>query len=353
MRVLRINGVAMICACVLVGCAKEPPTAQEIVRPVIAMKVSDAEAFTGRWFPGRAKATREANVAFEVSGRMVERPVLVGDLIEEGQLLARLDPRDFQNALNQANAALEQAKAYRDRIAEAAKTGAVSQQQLTDAEAARKIAEAEVQIREKALQDAQLRAPFAGTISSILLENFENVLAKQKIMRLLDTSRIEMIVDIPETLISLAPHVKQVQVRFDAFPGRQFPGAIKEVSNEANTVTRTYAVNLILDQPDDVKVLPGMAGAAAAEIELPGDLDTAGHEIAASAVVTDDRERSYVWVVDPDSGTVSQRDVELGRLTPRGIMVRGVRTGEWVAIAGVHSLREGQTVRIAETEGRD
>ena len=80
MRVSKPIGAAIITACLLAGCKGEPPP-QEIVRPVVAMRVSDAEAFTERWFPGRAKATREADVAFEVPGRMVERPVLVGDLL--------------------------------------------------------------------------------------------------------------------------------------------------------------------------------------------------------------------------------------------------------------------------------
>ncbi len=329
------------------GCS-EDPAPQEIIRPLLTMRVADVDAFAERWFPGRAQATREANIAFEVSGRLVERPALVGDTVKENDLLARLDPRDFRNALDKAEASLQQAQAYRDRIAEAAKTGAVSQQQLTDAEAALEISRSEVKIRQKALDDSRLRAPFGGTISAILVENFENVRAKQVIMRLLDASRIEMVVDIPETLISLALNVKNVRVRFDAFPGREFPADIKEISNEANSVTRTYPVNIILDQPEGLRILPGMAGAVTGEPVLPGDLDKTGYEIAITAVVTSDNKESFVWVVDPDTETVSRRMIDMGRLTPRGVIVRGVRAGEVIAIAGVHSLKEGQRVRLEQ-----
>ena len=331
------------------GCS-EDPAPQEIIRPLLTMRVADVDAFAERWFPGRAQATREANIAFEVSGRLVERPALVGNTVKENDLLARLDPRDFRNALDKAEASLQQAQAYRDRIAEAARTGAVSQQQLTDAEAALEISRAEVKIRQKALDDSRLRAPFGGTISAILVENFENVRAKQVIMRLLDTSRIEMVIDIPETLISLAPNVKNVRVRFDAFPGREFPADIKEVSNEANSVTRTYPVNIILDQPTGLNILPGMAGAVTGKPELPGDPEETGYEIAITAVGTSDNKESFVWVVDPDAETVTRRMIEMGRLTPRGVIVRGVSAGEVIAVAGVHSLKEGQRIRLQQPE---
>jgi RND family efflux transporter MFP subunit len=332
------------------GCGGEPPP-REIVRPVRAMQIAEAGALQERWFPGRATATQEANIAFEVSGRIVQRPVLVGDRVTEGQLLAKLDPRDFQNALDQARAAAARARAFRDRIVEAAKTGAVSRQEVDDAEAGLRIAQAEVQIRQKALDDSELYAPFDGTVSAILVENFENVLAKQVIMRLLDTSKIEMTVNIPEMVISNVPFVREIRVQYDAFPGRDFPAQIKEVSNEASESTRTFAVNLIMDQPEDVEILPGMAGRATGRVELPGGIEETGFEVSAAAVFSRDNQKTYVWIVDPDAGHVSRREVEVARVTPRGLVVKGVKPGEWVAIAGANVLQEGQKVRILEQGG--
>jgi RND family efflux transporter MFP subunit len=333
----------------LVGCGDELPP-REITRPVRAMQIAEAGALQERWFPGRATATQEANIAFEVPGRLVQRPVLVGDRVKKGQLLAKLDPRDFRNALDQARAAAARARAFRSRIVEAAKTGAVSRQESDDAEAALRIAQAEVQIRQKALDDSELYAPFDGTVSAILVENFENVLAKQVIIRVLDTSKIEMVVNIPETLISNVLFVRDVRAEYDAFPGREFSAQIKEVSNEASETTRTYSVNLIIDQPADVQILPGMAGRATGRVELPGGIEDTGFEVSASAVFSPDKEKTCVWVIDPDAGTVSKRDVEVGRVTPRGLIVKGVKPGEWVAIAGANVLKEGQKVRIMEGE---
>ena len=313
------------------------------------MQVANSKAFDDRWFPGRAKATREANIAFEVPGRLIERPVEVGAAVQQGQLLAKLDPRDFLNALNQARAARTRASAFRGRVVEAARTGAVSRQEVTDAEAELEAAEAEVQIRAKALEDSEIFAPFGGNVSAILVENFENVLAKQVIMRVLDTSKIELVINIPEAQISNAPYVTGFRVRFAPFPGREFPGTLVEISNEATEATRTYPVNVLIEQPEDVTILPGMAGEATAVLALPDDPDDPkGLEVRLSALVTDDSQKTFVWVIDRDAQTVSRRYVELGTTTNRGIMVRGLERGEWVAVAGTKTLREGQRVRLVE-----
>ena len=92
------------------------------------------------------------------------------------------------------------------------------------------------------------------------MENFEDVQNKQAILRLLDDSKIEMIIDIPEHLIINAAYVKDAFVVFDAFPGREIAATIKEIGTEASSTTRTYPVTLIMDQPEDIRILPGMTG---------------------------------------------------------------------------------------------
>ena len=330
---------------VLPGCRDEPE-AKEHVRPVRAMRIADAEGFSRSGFTGRAKATQEVNIAFEVPGKLNERPVDVGNEVKIGQLLARLDPRDFQNSLDATVARRDQAEAYRGRIAEAAKSGAVSQQQLTDAEARLEVTEAEVKIAEKALEDTEIRAPFEGVIVATYVENFQNVRAKQPVVRLLDITKIEMWVDIPEQLISLAPHVKEIVVTFDAFPDRPIPARIKEIGTEASERTRTFPVNLIMDQPEGVQVLPGMAGTSRGRVEVPGG--DGEYEVPMSAVFTDDSAKKYVWLIDEGAMTVAKQEVTPGWMTSHGMLVDGLEPGQWIATAGVHFLKPGQKVRILD-----
>ncbi len=310
------------CLGLLAGCG-ETEVEREIVRPVRAMRVEPAEAIE-RWFPGRAQATQEINLAFEVPGQLIERPANVGDRVVEGQVLARLDPRDYENELAAARAARDRSRANYQRRLQAAKTGAVSRQEVDDARATFEATEARVKIAAKALEDTVIRAKFEGSVAATYVENFQNVRAKQPILRVLDTSRIEMWINIPESLASFTPHVRDVRVRFDAFPGREFPAEIKEISNEASLTTRTYPVKLSIEQPEEIEILPGMAGESSGRVEVPGQAATRGVEIPLSALGTDDNQTSFVWVIDQASGLVSKRPVETERATPRGVVVEGL-----------------------------
>jgi RND family efflux transporter MFP subunit len=344
--------IALLLVPVLAGCDNAAPVQGEIIRPVRAMRIEAADAFQERWFPGRAQATQEVNLAFEVSGQLTLRPVGVGDQVEEGQVLARLDPRDYQNELDAATAARDRSKANFERMTEAAKTGAVAKQDVDDAQATFEGSDAQVRIAEKALEDTVLRARFPGTVAATYVENFQNVQAKQAILRVLDTSRIEMWINIPESLISFAPYVQGIRVRFDVFPEREVPAEIQEVGNEASLTTRTFPVKLIMDQPDDVTILPGMAGQAAGQVVLPEQAAASGVEIPFSALGTGDNQASFVWVIDEAAGAVAKRQVEVGRATPRGVLVQGLEVGEWIATAGASTLVEGQKVRLlADDQG--
>jgi RND family efflux transporter MFP subunit len=142
--------------------------------------------------------------------------------------------------------------------------------------------------------------------------------------------------------------VGDIQVRFDAFPDRQIPAEVWEIGTEASQTTRTYPVTLIMDQPEGIKILPGMAGQASGKRKRAGDAGGRAIEIPVSAVFSpDDTDVSYVWVIDENTKAVSQREVKTGSLTDFGILVNdGLKPGEWIATAGVHYLREGQQVRL-------
>ncbi len=116
--------------------------------------------------------------------------------------------------------------------------------------------EADLAMARNDLRYTELIAPFAGTISAKYVENFQTVVSRQIVCRLLDSSRIEIVVDIPENRISIAPFMSDLVCVFDAFPDVEIDGVmIKEVGTEASEITRTYPVTCIMDQPaaTDVK----------------------------------------------------------------------------------------------------
>lgn len=332
----------------LIGCGEEV-VEKETVRPVKVFKAGNTlSGLTGREFPGRAEATEKVDLGFEVGGILIKRPVDKGDKVKKGQLLARLDPRDFKNALDAAKAERERAGAYRDRIAEALKARAVAKQDLTDAEARLKGAIAREEIKRKALDDSHIYAPYDGVIAFTYFDEFKRVQAKEKVLRLLDISKIEFTVDLPESLISYVPYVTKVWIEYDVFPGRKIPASIKEVGTEASLTTRTYPVTLIMNQPADIKILPGMSGKVSGEADLPDIKGKKGIEVPLSAVFTPSTEKqNYVWVINESNQTVHQRKVKTGDLTLDGIIIAGgLKPGELVVTAGVHLLQEGQKIVI-------
>lgn len=348
----------------LAACEQPKPQTAEVVRPVKAVRVSDVSQLSQRWFPGRAKATREVSLAFRVSGQLVSFPVNVGDKFAQGELLAKLDAAPYQAEVNRIAAKLESAQASRDNARQQYqrdetlfKKGHVAQARLDIRTAELKEARAEASALEAQLERSKLdlgytslAAPFDGVAVATYVDKFEEVRAQQQILRLVDPSRIEMIVDIPENLISLAPQVKSVKVIFDAFPGVQVPAKIKEIGTEASETTRTYPVTLIMDQPDGIEILPGMAGKATRGDDQEPLIEAARVEIPVSATFTQGSAgQTFVWIVDEQSQTLSRRAVKTGALTDRGIAVlEGLEPGEWLVTAGVNSAKEGQKVRILE-----
>jgi RND family efflux transporter MFP subunit len=217
---------------------------------------------------------------------------------------------------------------------------------------------AEIRALEAAVADAKnqldysvLTAPFDGEVVARYVDNYQTVQAKQQIVRLVDISKIEVTIQVPESLISLAPQVKKVICRFDAFEGREFECQVTKIGNEASQITRTYPVTVQLEQPGDVLILPGMAGTVQGLFDI--DRGVEGLVVPASAVfAAEDSQKSLVWVADEDSKKVSLRNVTIRQPIAAGLVVAdGVKAGEWVVTAGVHSLREGQQVKLLPTEG--
>ncbi len=351
----------------LQACEKEQLEEKKIIRPVRAMKVSDVVQFRQRQFPGTATATQEVDLSFRVSGPLITLPINIGDEVKVGDVVARIDPRDFEVSLNnvrgqlsktQANAKRAQSEFDREMRILEQDPGATSQTAVDRKESQRDQARADIQSLQASVASAKdklnytyLKAPFDGVVVSTYVKNFEFVQAKEPIVRIVDNSRIEMVINIPESLISMVPQAKNIEVIFDPFPDRKIPAEIKEIGTEASRTTRTYPVTLIMDQPEGISILPGMAGKATGEPATDDMSKLAiGKQVPVTAILSpDDIDKTYVWIIDEQSKTVSKREVATGNLTNTGIMVTdGLEDGEWIATAGVHYLREGMEVRILE-----
>ena len=369
--------VLLIAAGLLAGC-EEPPV-EEVIRPVLATKVGDVEGFRRDRFPGRAKAKEETNLSFRVNGPVFVRAVDVGDVVQKGDLIAQIDPTDYEVTLENMEGRLDKAKAdlvFASGEFERAERifkedpGAVSDTYVQQRRMERDATSAEVRTLSASVERAKLdlgyttlQAPFDGTIVATYVEQFEYVKVRQPIVRLLDKSQVEMVIDVPEGLITLAPFVEKIDVVFDPYPDVTLSAEIKEIGREATEATRTYPVTLVMDQPEGANILPGMAGMATGYARLPDD-PTEAIKVPTHAVASDQSGEQYVWVLKPDSeppegrsitrvkAVAEKRMVETGRVTGAGMLIKsGLEAGEWVATAGLYTLRDGQEVYLQPTIG--
>ena len=336
-------------------------------RPVREFRVVDANIIAGRAFPGQARSAREAMLSFRIVGRIEERRVKTGDQVQEGDILATLDTTPYQVELDRVTSNLKRAQAAyanaasqlnRDKYLLSKDIVAPARFEISESEA--KQTQAEVRSLEAAQERArldlgytELRAPFAGIVSAVFAEAFEEVNPSKPVMRLIDPVDVEMIVNVPESLISLVPHVIDLRATFDAFPGIEIPAEVTEISAEPSESTRTYPVKVLLTPPPGVSILPGLAGRLRGKPGPEIAQQMKGVIIPLSAAFSpDDAKGSFVWVVNEAARTVHRQPVTLGEPLVGGVSVtEGLSPGNLIVAAGVHSLREGQAVRVLEAEG--
>jgi len=345
----------------LCGSCREAAPEPDSIRPVRVVRVGDATGFVGRRFPGRAEAHETVELAFRVSGRLQELPVRIGESIQVGRVVAQLDQRDFQVAVSRREASLAVAQAELalaeeelERVQRAFRQGGVSELEVSRSTATRNVRAANVQAMEAELatardelKDTTLRAPIGGEITQRFVENFEDVRAKQPVLRIVDDARIEFRVFVPEQLMVLLGDVEEIRCAFDAHPDVEFAATILEIGREADEATRTFPITLIMSQREDVRILPGMTGQAwVAKLNVDAVVED-GFVLPAASVGEGADGTRFVWVFDQASGSVRRQTVEVGSLTTGGVRVRGVEVGSLVASAGASFLREGQRVRLA------
>lgn len=351
----------------ILSCAKEKE-APEILRPVRYQKVFSTGGERTRTFSGVAQAGLESRLSFKVPGTIQKLYAKVGDKVTVGQLIAELDPTDYELQVQQAQASLESAKAQErnaeanyNRVRQLWENRNASRNDLDASRAAYESASAQVRAQEKQLELAQtqlsytkLKAPVNGSIATLDVEVNENVDAGKTVVQFSSRTNMEVLVTIPEILISRVREGENVNVTFDALPGNTFTAHVTEVGVASTGFATTYPVKVRLEEAGE-DIRPGMAAEVA--FRFGGD---SGRErmVIPSVGVGEDRSGRFVFVVEPSEeagvGIVHRKPVVIGDLVEEGIEVfEGLADGDRVITAGVSRLTDGQRVKFeSESQSR-
>jgi HlyD family secretion protein len=305
---------------------------------------------------GTLAAWREVVVGAEIGGdRLVEVPVEIGDRVERGQLLARLDSDSVTAALEQARAAvaesealLAEARADADRARQSRGTAALSAQQATQyliaeqtAQARLDAARARVRVDELRLSRTQVRAPVAGIVASLSAIQGSLVQPGDELLRLIRDGRLEWRAEVPAT--ELARLEPGGPVRIFAPDGATVNGRIRRIAPTVDT--RTLTGLIYVDLPTETTGQLLRAGMfVRGELDLG---DAPALTLPQSAVLM--REGfAYVFRLEPD-GTVAQTKVGIDRrLSDRVEISAGLEAATEVVDSGVGFLADGDLVRIVE-----
>jgi len=330
---------------VLAGCSREEAAPQkEVVQLVKMMTITEDADSTVRKFPGTVHAADRIDLSFEVSGKLIELHVKAGQTVKKGQMVARIDPRDFQASLDAARSRERDAKADLDRFANLLKEKVVAKATYDKKLSNWEVSSADVRIAEKAVKDTSLYVPFEGLISQKMVENFQNVQARQPVVSLMQKKVVEIVVNAPENVMSRKQEAETVKVEseFANYPGRLFPVTIKEYATEADPQTQTYRVVLSMPYPDDATILAGMTATVYQTLQHKSG---AGIRVPVQAVFADEKGLSAVWKVNDDM-RVSRQTVQAGTMEGGNIqVVAGLQAGDRIATSGVQNLIDGMQVR--------
>lgn len=345
--------VAGILVAVLSGC-QDHASPEPAIRPVRAITVERHAEGEPVSLTGQVRAQDQVSFAFRLDGRLVERRINVGDAVQPGQVIGRLDPQIQQNSVRQAQAGLSAAQAQLTQARNAFRRqqdllakGWTTQAQFDAAQQALQSAEAQVDSTRAQLRNAQeqlgyteLQADAAGTVTATGAEPGEVVRAGQMIVQVARQGGRDAVFDVPSQLIRTAPPDPVVEIALTDDPGVKATGRVREVAPQADPTTRTFQVKVgLIDPPVAMRLGATVSG----RIRLT---PPAGVEVPASAL-TQTNGQPAVWVVDPQTQTVSLRNVDIARHDPASVVVsQGLTTGEVVVTAGVQALRPGQKVRL-------
>jgi RND family efflux transporter MFP subunit len=347
---------AALCALLSACRAPEAPVAED-VRPVRAIAAQQSAGGDSISITGTIQAEAEINSAFRIDGRIVSRPVNVGDAVRAGQLIATLDPQNEQSGVTGARANLS---AARGQLTEANNSLArnrelkaqnfISQAALDQFEQVARTAQANVDAQQAALEVANNRLSYTrlvaeadGVVVAEGAEEGEVVQAGRMVVRIARQRGRDAVFDVSAQIKDTAPANADIQVELVTDPRVSARGRVREVSPQADPVTGSFRVRVALADPPP-KMRLGTTVVGRVKVSQESSI-----QLPASALTRLDGKPS-VWVVDKASSTVSPRTVEVKRFDNAIVSVAaGLKSGEMVVTAGVQSLRPGQRVRLLES----
>lgn len=360
---------------ILISCKEETAETVNRVRPIKYAVVEKATGLEMHAFSGVAKAPNETNLSFKVGGTLTSVQVELGDRVRKGQVIATIDPVDYNIQTNQAISQKEgsvanakaaetqliSAQATYNRVVQLYENNSVSLNEYQQAKAGLDAAQAQydaamtqIDAADQQLQAAgnqvsytRLVAPFDGIVTTIQVEANEVVNAGMLIARVSGMGAPEIEVGVPEIFINRIKKGQEVTISLPASPGKEFQGVVDKVSYASGTAP-TYPVIIEVEQSVE-QIRPGMAANATFSFAA-GSTKSVEKMVVPVGAVGKDSEGHFVYILKEEQEGIyiaEKRVITIGKILPEGFeLIQGLEGGETVATAGLKSLMDGEQVRL-------
>ena len=349
------TGAALACAAMMLAACSRPLPSPEPLRSVKLITVGLEDMVASAEFAGEVRARVESRLGFRVAGKLVRRQAEPGQRVRSGDVLAQLDPQDYQLAAEAGRAQLAAAATNRDlaaadfkRFKELREQNFISGAELERREANLRAAQAQfeqaqAQLAGQGNQTAYTRllADVTGLVTAVDAEVGQVVAAGAPVLRIAQDGPRDVLFSVPEDRVTSIKIGSEVEVRSWS-GGATFKGRVREVGASADPVTRTFGIKVAIDGASapplgsTVSVLPkALERSGAAVIKLP------------TSAFRQDGQTAAVWVLEAATMTVRLQPVQIATADGNDVVVAaGLQPGMQVVVAGVHVLSPGQKVTV-------
>lgn len=305
--------------------------------------VLSANAQTFLQFPGKVKAAQDISLAFRVSGTINKIHVKDGTKVREGQLLAELDPTDYQVQLEATEAEYQQIKAEAERVIALYKENGTTPNAHDKAVYGLRQITAKYKHHQDQLAYTRLYAPFSGYVQKHLFEAHETVGAGMPVLSMVSAGMPEVEINLPAAEYIRREQFNRYHCTFDIYPGQIYPLKLISVTPKANA-NQLYSMRLQIVTDKQAIPSPGMN----TMVTIYCDDDESHALSVPTNAILQKNEKAYVFVYNPSDHTVQSRPIVLQRLLNNGrslITSEQLRPGEQVVSSGVHHITDGDKVK--------
>ncbi len=306
--------------------------------------VNEMSSIGQKQFPSVVEETEEVNLSFRVAGPIEKIYVKEGDYVEKGQIVAKMDSRDYEIQVKAAQAQVDQLRSEYKRVAELNKRKSVADNDYEKMKAGKEMAEAKLKNAEDQLTDTKLKAPFSGYITKVNFEEGELVNHGTGIASMVDVSLLKVEINVPASLYVNRDSIVRFECTQEDIPNVVFPLTLYGNNIKANN-SGLYKLYLYYSPTTGSQLAPGMNVSVSVVYSTTNQGQVS---IPVTAIYTKDNE-DYVWILNTDS-TVAQRKVVVGSKVCDACInvIDGLETGEQVVVGGLNLLKPGERVRIVK-----